>query len=212
MRIKFSRRKINTYAAAVSVALIAIYVVGLGFGGSRGNFNNTANGLSRQADRSASGLHIQQFENNGELSHELRSPQADYFKTQHIGEQSEPDNEEFSVLFESETTQSITQLQQPQVTLYDTHGSTHISADLAMLVDTQLIELKENVHVFESASQHLLTTSNLRIDLGLKQIFTEQPLTITSPYSYTTATGLQGNLSDRRWQLLSEVRSEFIPR
>jgi lipopolysaccharide export system protein LptC len=211
MRTKLSRRKINTYAAIISVALIGVYMLGLGFGGSRGNFDTGVGKLSRQADRSASGLHILQFDPHGNISHELRSPQADYFENQQPNSNSPAENEDFSAIFEPETTETVTQLQQPQMTFYSDQGSTHLSADLALLFDTQQVELKDNVHVFESAGQHLLTTDNLRIDMSLKQIFTEQPLTITNPNSYTTATGLQGNLSDRRWQLLSEVRSEFIP-
>ena len=69
------------------------------------------------------------------------------------------------------------------------------------------IELLGGVRVIDAVNDSLLLTEKLLLDTIQKQAFSRQTVKILSPDSSTTALGIQGNLTDQRWQLLSDVQS-----
>lgn len=216
MLAKINRRKTNTAAALLSIAVVVIYMLNLGFE----NSSNTPQQIfkhNQHADRSGLNFDIKQYDPQGLLSYHLVSKQLDYFEPSKVIHQTDAlqvnvlDNtEDFSQPFDP-ATPSMTRITQPLITVFSGLHRTKITADMATLLDTEQIELKGNVSVYESQNNNLLTTNILHLNTQLKQIMTQQAVNISSPYSRTTATGLQGNIADQRWQLLSEVRSEIMP-
>ena len=101
----------------------------------------------------------------------------------------------------------------PQITAYeDGKPSQSIKANLAYLTNNgDTTELTGNVLVNDPATAVQLQTQSLTLNTTLQKIFTQSPVTIQTPTSTTHAIGLQGNLIDQHWQLLSEVKSIVQP-
>ena len=217
MLAKINRRKTNTAAALLSIAVVVIYMLNLGFE-DRGNMPQQIFTHNQLADRSGLNFDIKQYDPQGLLSYHLVTKQLDYFEPNRAKQQTnalQPNmfesTEDFGQPFDPPATPSMTRITQPFITVFSGLHRTEITADTAILLDTEKIELKGNVSVYESQNKNLLTTNTLHLNTQLKQIMTQQAVNISSPYSRTTATGLQGNIADQRWQLLSEVRSEIVP-
>lgn len=89
---------------------------------------------------------------------------------------------------------------------------TVLNASMAYLTnDGDTAELIGNVQVNDIAAATQLSTRALTLNTALQQILTQKPVTLQTPSSTTHAVGLQGNLTDQRWHLLSEVRSVIQP-
>lgn len=104
-------------------------------------------------------------------------------------------------------------LMQPRIAAYNQGvKSTLLNAKLAYLVDNgDTAELIGDVQVHDLDAFTQLNTRTLTLNMALQQILTQHPVTIQTETTMTHATGLQGNLTDQRWQLLSEVRSVIQP-
>lgn len=97
-------------------------------------------------------------------------------------------------------------------TLKKGQAVTVLNASMAYLTDDgDTAELIGDVQVNDLAAATQLTTRALTLNTALQQILTQNPVTIHTATSTTHAVGLQGNLTDQRWHLLSEVRSVIQP-
>ena len=87
-----------------------------------------------------------------------------------------------------------------------------IHADHAYLTaGGENIELVKAVTMIDSANQATLRTERLLINSELRQVLSEQPVSIDSPGITTSAVGVEGNVTQRSWRLLSDVRSVVQP-
>ena len=90
--------------------------------------------------------------------------------------------------------------------------ATVLDAKMAYIIDNgDSAELIGDVQVNDLLAATQLNTEALTLNTALQQILTQNPVTIQTPSSTTHATGLQGNLTDQRWHLLTEVRSVIQP-
>lgn len=211
------RKQINTFAGIASIAVIIIYVVNLGLNPEQPKpAPRNINDLS--ADRIGTGLIIQSFNQQGQLSQKLSTDLAEFFsqgnpENLYNAQVEDSQNEEFFNDSTDEISQSkdqpLVKMQNPVIKLFDGGKSTtEINANEATLdYKTSIANLEGGVRVISSINRTLLLTEKLQLDTSLKQIISKDTVKILSPNSSTTALGIQGNLTDERWQLLSNVKS-----
>ncbi|NNL56282.1 MAG: LPS export ABC transporter periplasmic protein LptC, partial [Pseudomonadales bacterium] len=72
-------------------------------------------------------------------------------------------------------------------------------------------ELIGGVRLIDTANDAMMLTEKLVLNTLSKQVLTREHVKIFSPNSSTTADGLQGNLTDQRWQLMANVKSVIQP-
>lgn len=79
--------------------------------------------------------------------------------------------------------------------------------------DGNTIELKNNVSLTQTLTngeQYQLTTDALTILPSTQFAETDKPVIITQPNGVTTATGLKADLKQQRFELLSNVRGNYV--
>ena len=223
--IKKTRRKRtrNILTLAISIVIITYYVIGI----SQNQFLPAEKkALDRQniyPDSSSTGVVIKRFNTDGQLDFAMQTNQADFFsakatstKTSNMLEDKNQNNDltkNNQHTQHSQHQQDYLRILDPQITAYeDGKPSQSIKANLAYLTNNgDTTELTGNVLVNDPATAVQLQTQSLTLNTTLQKIFTQSPVTIQTPTSITHAIGLQGNLIDQHWQLLSEVKSIVQP-
>ena len=220
--IKKTRRKRtrNILTLAISIVIITYYVIGI----SQNQFLPAEKkALDRQniyPDSSSTGVVIKRFNTDGQLDFTMKTNQADFFsvkatstKTNNMLEDQNQNDDTTKNNQHTEHQQDYLRILDPKITAYeDGKPSQSIKANLAYLTNNgDTAELTGNVLVNDPATAVQLQTQSLTLNTTLQKIFTQSPVTIQTPTSITHATGLQGNLIDQHWQLLSEVKSLVQP-
>ena len=220
--IKKTRRKRtrNILTLAISIVIITYYVIGI----SQNQFLPAEKkALDRQniyPDSSSTGVVIKRFNTDGQLDFTMKTNQADFFSAKATSAKTnrmlEDENQNDSITKNNQHTQhqqDYLRILDPKITAYeDGKPSQSIKANLAYLTNNgDTAELTGNVLVNDPATAIQLQTQSLTLNTTLQKIFTQSPVTIQTPTSITHATGLQGNLIDQHWQLLSEVKSLVQP-
>ena len=220
--IKKTRRKRtrNILTLAISIVIITYYVIGI----SQNQFLPAEKkALDRQniyPDSSSTGVVIKRFNTDGQLDFTMKTNQADFFsakatstKTSNMLKDENQNDDITKNNQRSQHQQDYLRILDPQITAYeDGKPSQSIKANLAYLTNNgDTAELTGNVLVNDPATAVQLQTQSLTLNTTLQKIFTQSPVTIQTPTSITHATGLQGNLTDQHWQLLSEVKSIVQP-
>ena len=228
--IKKTRRKRtrNILTLAISIIMITYYVIGI----SQNQFLPTGKkNLDKKnitPDSSSTGVVIKRFNQNGELHYTMSTNQADFFtatsattlptavtstpkNTAKKNNHSHPSSD--TKISANLVEEDYLRMLDPKITAYENgKPSTSIAANLAYLSNNgDTAELIGNVLVNDMATTTQLQSQSLTLNTDLQQILTQSPIMIHTPTSTTHATGLQGNLIDHRWQLLSEVKSIVQP-
>lgn len=219
MALKNRRKRTrNILTLAVSSAIMIWYVMGLGLD----RYLPVADGISTVAsatpDNSSSEIQVKRYDKEGNLHYRISASQADYFEAASAIQQDSPLYEDFNDAdFGGETPYNTDtdylRLVDPVFDVYQQGElSTALVSRVAYLTDSgDKAELIGDVKVNDLGAATQMNTRTLTLNMALQQILTQNPVTIETPSSTTQATGMQGNLTDQRWQLLSEVRSVIQP-
>lgn len=196
---------------------------------------------SSSPDNSSTGLIVKRFDKAGDMHYTMTASRADFFTKAVANAKNPVDEspeqaydtllmEDFSMGDEANGDQdNPQQYQDSQQRRYN--GQEHLrvinprfavhkngipgtvlDAKMAYITDNgDSAELIGDVQVNDLLAATLLNTKALTLNTALQQILTQNPVTIQTPSSTTHATGLQGNLTDQRWHLLTEVRSVIQP-
>jgi LPS export ABC transporter protein LptC len=223
------KRTRNILTLAISIVIITYYVIGI----SQNQFlpigKKALDNQSASPDSSSTGVVIKRFDSMGQLHYTMSSNQADFFSAKTMGlpismqktdntvtddtldtDNKEPLNNLKDERNEKRDQQDYLRMLDPKITAYENgKPSKFIAANLAYLTNNgDTAELIGNVLVNDSAAAVQLQTQSLTLNSTLQQILTQSPVVIKTPISTTHATGLQGNLIDQRWHLLSKVKTE----
>jgi len=227
------KRTRNILTLAISIVIITYYVIGI----SQNQFLPTGKTMidnpSASPDSSSTGVVIKRFDSIGQLHYTISTNQADFFLAKTIDSPINTQKTDNPLLDDTlnidsnlrssslEKAQNQKPKQQdylrmldPKITAYENgKPSKSIAANLAYLTNNgDTAELIGNVLVNDLAKAVQLQTQSLTLNTTLQQILTQSPVIIKTPISTTHATGLQGNLIDQRWQLLSKVKTEVKQR
>ena len=208
--IKKTRRKRtrNILTLTISIVIITYYVIGISQNQFLPTGKKALDNQSVSPDSSSTGVVIKRFDSTGQLHLTMSTNQADFFNAKTIDSQISLQEER-----NDKQQQDYLRILDPKITAYENgQPSQSIAANLAYLTNNgDTAELIGNVLVNDSATAVQLQTQSLTLNATLQQILTQSPVVIKTPTSTTHATGLQGNLIDQRWQLLSEVKSIVQP-
>ena len=218
--IKKTRRKRtrNILTLAISIVIITYYVIGISQNQFLPTGKNTLDRKNMSPDSSITGVNIKRFNGEGELHFTMSTNQADFFAPTAPPEKTAKTNIDNTDFIDARTssylaTEDYLRMLDPKITAFESgKPSTFIAANLAYLINNgDTAELIGNVLVNDIATATQLQTQSLTLNATLQQILTQSPVTIQTPTSTTHATGLNGNLIDQRWQLISEVKSIVQP-
>ena len=214
--IKKTRRKRtrNLLTLTISIVMITYYVIGISQNQFLPTGKNSLNKQNISPDSSSTGVTIKRFNTEGKVHFTMSTNQADFFSTSNtVKQNSDNIQQSASNTSSNRAKENYLRMLDPKITAFDNgKPSTSIAANLAYLTNNgDTTELIGNVLVNDIAAAIQLSTQSLTLKAKLQQALTQSPVTIQTPTSTTHATGLQGNLIDQRWQLLSEVKSIVQP-
>lgn len=194
------KRTRNIATLAISIVIIAYYVIGISQNQFLPKGSQALDKKNVTPDSTSTGVVIKRFNADGELHYMMNTHQADFFAAKKTNQLSSQEQDHLRLL-------------EPQIIAYKKgKPNTSIAANLAYLSNNgDIAELVGNVKVNESASQTEIETQSLTLNVDSHQALSQSPITIKTPTSTTHATGFQGNLTDQRWRLLSEVKSVVQP-
>ena len=211
---KFRRRNKNLLALAVSSLAIIYYLIELDTRPMH-PASNSDSSAAATPQSSSSGLTVRHFKRDGTLNYTLTSARVDYYRgrTARHAPHGDFDEHQNEGAIQIGAFQSA-RMQQPVIALQgDKKPRLTLTANSASVDDNgSKAELLGNVKIVDHLDGRQLTTEALTLDGALQQVLTQQRVTLLTPQSETRATGLQGNLTEQRWQLLSEVDSVIRPR
>ncbi len=110
-----------------------------------------------------------------------------------------------------------TRMQQPRITFFQDGSQKpwNLSADQAIGNNkTTTLSFINNVELWntnENLGKTELTTNALDINTKEEFVHTNKPVTMQTPFSTTTATGMHINLKQEKINLLSDVRGNYAP-
>jgi len=214
--IKKTRRKRtrNILTLAISIVIITYYVIGISQNQFLPTGKNTLDKQNVSPDSRSTGVTIKRFNTAGQLHLTMQTHKADFYSAKTISNVIDPEKDRNTQQQQqTQQRQDYVELLAPKITAYEQgKASQSIAAKLAYLTNNgDTAELTGNVLVNDSATGVQLQTQSLTLNATLQEIVTQSPVTLQTPTSTTYATGLQGNLIEQRWQLLSEVNSIVQP-
>lgn len=186
------------------------------------------------------GLTVRRYTNEGSLHYKLETARADRFKgrvkhdamgdsgaqpSMPLGLQEELnlalEKNSFDGDFDAPHLSSdsavdkleYSRLLKPKFTVFKSgNATTHITSNTAYVTDhNTVMELIGQVRVHDQSNNMKLTSDAMTLNTELNQILSNSAVKVITPTSTTHARGMQGNLVDQRWQLMSEVRSVVQP-
>ena len=215
-------KNISAITGALSLLVVIAYMVNLGIAPPQifqPNANNSAfnnNGIDT-ADRIGTDLLIKHFDSDGNISHQFTSGRAEYFtQLKPIGAVDEDDSfDDSSPLFSENDNKYkvIVKANKPSIKVFsEGRVIAQLNANSAVTdAANQHTELIGNVRLRDIDNDALLLTEKLLLLTESKQILTREDVEIVGLKSSTTSHGLQGNLTDQRWKLMSKVKSVIQP-
>lgn len=149
-----------------------------------------------QAYAIARNASTQYFNEDGSLSYTFKSNKLSHYR---------PNND---------PRQSYTDVEGPDILVYDDVAPWHIYAESARISADRVITLRENVRLEQQTNEHFLstmTTSKLVLNSEQKLAHTDEAVTIKSHLGEVTAVGMRANMSNKNIKLLSKVRGRHAP-
>ena len=202
----------NLLALGISCAMIAFYALNLNLN----SLFNTANPASNHKQQPVSildNVEIRQFDSQGQLRQHLTANRAEMIAE--LNDQNKDSHastkQEFTATKDSRNNKL--RLIQPHIIIHETNNKPlTITANEGLIghrdKKTQLIG---NVEINDIDRQAKVFTQSLTIDSKANILSTDQAISIESPTTTTTASGLEADLNKDQWQLLSGVKSVINP-
>ena len=202
----------NLLALGISCAMIAFYALNLNLN----SLFNTANPASNHKQQPVSildNVEIRQFDSQGQLRQHLTANRAemitetnDQNKDSHASTQ-----QEFTATKDSKNNKL--RLIQPRIIIHENNNKPlTITANEGLIGHRdKKTQLTGNVEINDIDRQAKVFTQSLTIDSKANILSTDQAISIESPTTTTTASGLEADLNKDQWQLLSGVKSVISP-
>jgi len=135
---------------------------------------------------------IQQFDSNGQLHQELRSPELEHYPEPGLLEAGEP-----KILLLREKTGGQVRIEAARGMLLDSNERVDLSGDV------QLFDEPENGDVLH------LETPSLTLLPDRRYAETDAPVRLLSPQGETRARGMKAYLNERKVELMSDVEGRY---
>ena len=202
----------NLLALGISCAMIAFYALNLNLN----SLFNTAIPASNHKQQPVSildNVEIRQFDSQGQLRQHLTANRAemitetnDQNKDSHASTQ-----QEFTAAKDSKNNKL--RLIQPHMIIHEKNNTpVTINANEGLIGHRdKKTQLTGNVEINDINRQAKVFTQSLTIDSKANILSTDQAISIESPTTTTTASGLEADLNKDQWQLLSGVKSVINP-
>ncbi|MAV75260.1 MAG: LPS export ABC transporter periplasmic protein LptC [Cellvibrionales bacterium] len=202
----------NLLALGISCAMIAFYALNLNFN----SLFNTANPASNHKQKPVSildNVEIRQFDSQGQLQQYLTANRAEM-----ITETNDKNKDSFAST-QQELTAKIDskknklRLIQPHMIIHEKNNKPlTITANEGLIGHRdKKTQLTGNVEINDIDRQAKVFTQSLTIDSKANILSTDQAISIESPTTTTTASGLEADLNKNQWHLLSGVKSVINP-
>ena len=202
----------NLLALGISCAMIAFYALNLNLN-SLFNPANPASNHKQQPVSILDNVEIRQFDSQGKLRQHLIANRAEMIaETNDQNKDSQASTQqEFTVTKDPKNNKL--RLIQPHMIIYEKNNK-----PLTIIANEGLIghrdkktQLTGNVEINDIDRQAKVFTQSLTIDSKANILSTDQVISIESPTTTTTASGLEADLNKDQWQLLSGVKSVINP-
>ena len=202
----------NLLALGISCAMIAFYALNLNLN----SLFNTAIPASNHKQQPVSildNVEIRQFDSQGQLRQHLTANRAemitetnDQNKDSHASTQ-----QEFTAAKDSKNNKL--RLIQPHMIIHEKNNTpVTINANEGLIGHRdKKTQFTGNVEINDIDRQAKVFTQSLTIDSNANILSTDQAISIESPTTTTTASGLEADLNKDQWQLLSGVKSVINP-
>lgn len=220
-KIRSRRRRIrNSLTFALSLFLIAIYSIDLGFNRRSENFARTQTALREQKDllRAAEDIQVVFYDEQGQKSLTMNAKNAEFgaphaMNTPSLLQESiskDPLDDDF-LSHDEEPVSGMNHLLMNPVQLQsfkEQQLTATMRADFAFMdaLENEL-HLAGSVQAQNRVQGSTLNTDSLSMNTESRQVFGNQPVELTFKNAKTNATGVQGSQLDGRWQLLSKVKT-----
>ncbi len=109
---------------------------------------------------------------------------------------------------------AYTSVENPSIVIFHDDTPWYIHAENGRVDPSNIITLEQQVHIINKDLDGKTTTMNsesLTLDPSSKVASTEEPVTINSTIGVITAVGMVANLTERKIQLLNNVKGQHEP-
>ncbi len=202
----------NLLALGISCAMIAFYALNLNLN----SLFNTANPASNHKQQPVSildNVEIRQFDSQGQLRQHLRANRAEMITetTDQNKAGHSSIKQEFTVAPDPKNKKL--RLIQPHIIIHEKNNRPlTINADEGLIGRRdKKTQLTGDVEIINIDRQATVLTQFLIIDPSSNILSTDHAITIESPSTTTTASGLKADLNTDQWQLSSGVTSVINP-
>ena len=200
----------NLLTLSLSCSIIAYYALNLNLG-SLLSASNAPPEQSQQPVSILDDIAIRQFDSEGRLSQQLNAERAEVI----IVSIHDDENTDLRIKQTANTTSKPKnkklRLIQPKVIVREKNDPPLIITAAEGLIGRRGEETKLTGNVKIINSKIEVFTPSLTLDSVNNTLATDQTISIQSPNTTTTATGLKANLNEGQWQLLSGVNSVIQP-
>ncbi len=200
----------NLLTLSLSCSIIAYYALNLNLG-SLLSASNAPPEQSQQPVSILDDIAIRQFDSEGRLSQQLNAERAEVI----IVSIHDDENTDLRIKQTANTTSKPKnkklRLIQPKVIVREKNDPPLIITAAEGLIGRRGEETKLTGNVKIINSKIEVFTPSLTLDSVNNTLATDQTISIQSPTTTTTATGLKANLNEGQWQLLSGVNSVIQP-
>lgn len=213
----------NAIAGLLSLVVIILYVANIGVQKNRlfsTNATQEPKSLAQNssAEKVATDIESINFDEQGLIDHHFQSERAEYFRNLQSGGDSLADDlfDEGDLFFSDrdDSREFLVRTTAPRFKLYS-EGKlvAEVKAKTAVgNASNNRTELIGDVIVLHHQHRSKLRTQRLMLNPVSRQVLTREQVELEGPNYKSSAQGLQGNVTDQRWQLLSNVKTVVQPR
>ncbi|MEE3240016.1 MAG: LPS export ABC transporter periplasmic protein LptC [Pseudomonadota bacterium] len=202
----------NLLALGISSAMIAFYVLNLNLD----SLFDTANSASNHKQQPVSildNIEIREFDSQGQLRQHLTANRAEMITETNDQNKDSHAYTQQGFTATKDTRNNKLRLIQPRMIIYEKNNK-----PLTVTANEGLIghrdkktQLTGDVEINDINRKTKVFTQSLTIDSKANTLSTDQAISIESPTTTTTASGIEADLNKDQWQLLSGVKSVINP-
>ncbi|MBT8139654.1 MAG: LPS export ABC transporter periplasmic protein LptC [Gammaproteobacteria bacterium] len=213
----------NAIAGLLSLVVITLYVANIGVQKNPLFTTNAAPepkslAQNSSAEKVATDIESIKFDEQGLIDHHFQSERAEYFRKQQSDSDSYSDDlfDEGDLFFSEpdDSREFLVRTTAPRFKLY-AEGELVAEVEAKTAVgnaSNSRTELIGDVTLLHHQHRSKLHTQRLMLNPVSKQVLTREQVELEGPNYKSSAKGLQGNVTDQRWQLLSDVKTVVQPR
>ena len=202
----------NLLALGISCAMIAFYALNLNLN----SLFNTANPASNHKQQPVSildNVEIRQFDSQGQLRQHLTANRTEMITETNDQNKDSHASTQQGFTATKDSKNNKLRLIQPHMIIHEKNNKPlTITANEGLIGHRdKKTQFTGNVEINDIDRQAKIFTQSLTIDSNANILSTDQAISIESPTTTTTASGLEADLNKDQWQLLSGVKSVINP-